>query len=94
MKVLYIFLFASILTRMSAQEQVYKDTVYDPDIHTVIWERVEGDGGWEDLPVVRMTEDSLKLQFDDLGTFDYDYYYEIIHCTRDWKQSPQLLETV
>jgi len=31
--------------------------------------------------------DILFISFDDLGEEEEDYYYELIHCTRDWKIS-------
>lgn len=81
----------SLIWPLTAQQLVYKDTIYDPDIKTVVWEKLGGPEGSE-MAIVGLNNGSLLLSFDDLGTFEYDYYYEIIHCTRDWRPSPQLQE--
>lgn len=88
---LVLFCFAMVLTTFGgAQEVVYKDTIYDPDIRAVVLEKPGGGTSYE-MPIIPMTG-RLMLEFDDLGAFEYDYYYEIIHCTRDWQPSTNLLE--
>lgn len=38
------------------------------------------------IPIFKMDE-SFRFSFDDLIGDEADYYYKIIHCTRDWKVS-------
>lgn len=38
------------------------------------------------IPIFRLNE-SFQFSFDDLMGSEANYYYKIVHCTRDWKQS-------
>lgn len=38
------------------------------------------------IPIFKMDE-SFRFSFDDLIGDEADYYYKIVHCTRDWKVS-------
>lgn len=88
---LLLLCFTLTASTLVAQTAVYKDTIYDPDIRSVVLEK-PGLGLSYEMAVIPMNGGRLTLEFDDLGPFEYDYYYEIIHCTRDWRRSPQLLE--
>lgn len=40
------------------------------------------------FPLIRMgSGERVKLMFDDLGDDDAQYFYEVLHCTWDWKKS-------
>lgn len=43
----------------------------------------------DQFPIVRIGE-SITLEFDDLLANEQDYYYKIIHCDYDWKNSSLL----
>ncbi len=69
-----------------AREIVYKDVVYKNTIKTVQFYRE----GWQlSYPFFHMDDDiHLILSFDELGNTINNYSYKIIHCTKDWAESP------
>ncbi|MBK9290126.1 MAG: DUF5103 domain-containing protein [Bacteroidetes bacterium] len=70
---------------LSAQDLVYDDHNYLPEIQSVQFYR--GDDPLSD-PVLRTDEaGSLTLAFDMLGDMAYIFDYTIIHCNRDWTPS-------
>lgn len=64
---------------------VFKNQVMDERIRTVQLYRE----GWNlSYPILKLNSDEkLDLHFDLLSDHSEDYYYTIIHCDKDWKQS-------
>jgi hypothetical protein len=63
----------------------YENFIYEDNIKTVILRQT---GTNEALTIIPLHSfNSLKLQFDELGTKDDFYQYTFIHCTYDWKES-------
>jgi len=63
----------------------YDNYTYNDSINAVKIFRL----GWRmSYPVIGLnTDDKIKLIFDEVGRDVKDYYYKIIHCTKDWKPS-------
>ncbi len=58
----------------------YKDSIFAVKIFRAGWRM--------SYPVISLnSNDQIKLIFDEVGRDVKDYYYKIIHCTSDWKQS-------
>ena len=92
------FMFRGILSLLlistyyisQAQNIAYKDTIYRDGIYSVIFEKK---GQPFEVPVIALnSSERIKLQFDDLGEEQMDYYYKIVHCDRNWNPSPLLNE--
>jgi hypothetical protein len=78
-KVLFIFLFFFILTKLNAQ---ISDSVYSPNIKTV---RLYNSSNQLSFPVISLNSNQLlELHFDDLSADVKYYYYTYQLCNRDW----------
>lgn len=78
-----IFFFTVIINTLSMVAQtVVTDSVYSPNIKTVIL----GKQGVEmSLPIIQLgSNERLMLRFDELGDNSNYYRYRIDHCTHDW----------
>ncbi|HEX2975201.1 MAG TPA: DUF5103 domain-containing protein [Bacteroidales bacterium] len=64
---------------------VFRNEVLDGRLRTVQLYRE----GWNlSYPILKLNSDEkLELHFDLLSDHSEDYYYTIIHCDKDWKQS-------
>lgn len=81
-----IFFFTVIINTLSMVAQtVVTDSVYSPNIKTVIL----GKQGVEmSLPIIQLgSNERLMLCFDELGDNSNYYRYRIDHCTHDWQIS-------
>lgn len=81
-----IFFFTVIINTISMVAQtVVTDSVYSPNIKTVIL----GKQGVEmSLPIIQLgSNERLMLRFDELGDNSNYYRYRIDHCTHDWQIS-------
>lgn len=81
-----IFFFTVIINTISMVAQtVVTDSVYSPNIKTVIL----GKQGVEmSLPIIQLgSNERLMLRFDELGDNSNYYRYRIEHCTHDWQIS-------
>ena len=81
-----IFFFTVIINTLSMVAQtVVTDSVYSPNIKTVIL----GKQGVEmSLPIIQLgSNERLMLRFDELGDNSNYYRYRINHCTHDWQIS-------
>lgn len=81
-----IFFFTVIINTLSMVAQtVVTDSVYSPNIKTVIL----GKQGVEmSLPIIQLgSNERLMLRFDELGDNSNYYRYRIDHCTHDWQIS-------
>lgn len=72
--VLLILLYVSIIPAFAAGDPYY--------IKSVSFNQ----GNESLIPIFRLNE-TFRFSFDDLMGSETDYYYKIVHCTRDWKQS-------
>lgn len=72
-----------------AQTQEFQDHVYDENIRTVLFYPVDGEThNVLAFPVIYLQKtEVLQLDFDELGDQYKNYYYKLIHCNHDWKQS-------
>ena len=89
-KVFFIILTSCIVLpgfkSYSQNENFYYETaVYKEEIKTAVMYRL----GFElSNPVIGLNEDQkLLMKFDDLASEVKDYYYTVIHCDADWKES-------
>lgn len=81
-----IFFFTVIINTLSMVAQtVVTDSVYSPNIKTVIL----GKQGVEmSLPIIQLgSNERLMLRFDEMGDNSNYYRYRIDHCTHDWQIS-------
>lgn len=64
---------------------VFENKIYRKSIRTVQLHRE----GWSlSAPVITLNSDeTLILNFDELGSDVADFYYTVVHCDRNWKQS-------
>lgn len=64
---------------------VFENKIYKKSIRTVQMHR----NGWSlSAPVITLNSDeSLLLSFDELSQDVEDFYYTVVHCDRNWKQS-------
>ena len=81
-----IFLISAFFNVSEQQDKFYYETaVYKETIKTAYMFR---DGFALSNPVVSLNDDQeLIMKFDDLGTDAKDYYYTLIHCDTEWKES-------
>ena len=90
LKVKAVFVFVFVLTlvnRVTAVElpSVFENRIYKKTIHTV---RTFRDGWPMSNPVINLnSNEAVILNFDELSTAPGDYYYTVVHCNRNWKQS-------
>lgn len=65
----------------------YTNKVYSDQIRSI---QIVVNGIISSVPVMRLnSSDRLVVQFDDLSEEeDNEFYYKIIHCTKDWEPSP------
>jgi len=72
----------STLLTNNLQDEVFRDTVIDKSIHTVVFSRA---GFPLSLPFIYLhSNDKLELVFDDLNKQSTYYAWELIHCTYNW----------
>ena len=81
-----IFFFTVIINTLSMVAQtVVTDSVYSPNIKTVILGK---QGVQMSLPIIQLgSNERLMLRFDELGDNSNYYRYRIDHCTHDWQIS-------
>ncbi|WP_167619730.1 DUF5103 domain-containing protein [Maribellus sediminis] len=86
LRILSIILFLAFLTGYAQDGNFYYETaVYKETIKTALMYRT---GFVLSNPVMGLNENqSLTFKFDDLDSNVKDYYYTIIHCDADWKES-------
>jgi hypothetical protein len=74
-----------ILSARAQDSKVYDDRIFGDQIKTVQLYRE----GWNlSYPILRLnSNEKLLLHFDLMADQSEDYYYTIIHCDKDWKQS-------
>tara|TARA_B100000902_G_scaffold149672_1_gene146246 strand:- start:12682 stop:13965 length:1284 start_codon:yes stop_codon:yes gene_type:complete len=66
-------------------QYVFEEEIYDKNIHTVTLHLEEDPLS---QPIIRLgSSDKILLSFDDFSENLEDYYYTIIHCNSDWKES-------
>jgi len=78
-------IFAGFRSYSQTENYYYETAVYREEIKTALMYRL----GFElSNPVIGLYEDQqLLMKFDDLANEVKDYYYTIIHCDADWKES-------
>lgn len=80
-------LLCSILLSLSAllSHSLYTTVTPDCGVATV---RVAVNGDQLARPVAALGgDDVVEISFDDLSTSSYNYYYKVIHCDANWRQS-------
>lgn len=80
-------IFCSILLSLSTllSHPLYTMVLSDCGVATV---RVTVNGDQLARPVAALGgDDVVELSFDDLSTTSYNYYYKVIHCDANWRQS-------
>lgn len=67
----------------------YADMEYQENIRTVMLHPANDPTGF---PLLNLNDPDARLQlsFDGLNAGDQDYYFTVVHCTKDWKPSPLL----
>ncbi|WP_430935430.1 DUF5103 domain-containing protein [Saccharicrinis sp. 156] len=88
-KITSIFMWLTIAV-LSALAQPITNTVHKHKIKTVLCHKL----GWPlSYPIIGLNgNDQIELSFDDLDGETKDFYYNIIHCDKNWEPS-QLMET-
>ena len=82
---LLIFACNSAYSQYRPPDNIYPDAVFNSDIKTC---RILKDGWDTSYPISRMDDEKpLVLTFDELSKNARNYYYSIIHCDADWRQS-------
>lgn len=92
-KYYFIFFFSAINYISFAQsglqsqqdDPVWENKIYKQGINTVLIYKE----GWElSMPVIKLNSDEkIMLEFDETGNQKNRYYYTLMHCTPDWKES-------
>ncbi|PTN07857.1 DUF5103 domain-containing protein [Mangrovibacterium marinum] len=80
-----IVIFSLNSRAQAAFDQVYRNQVFIPDIHSV---QLFSSGSVLSMPVLSLgTDEQLVLKFDDLSGQVKNYNYTILHCDADWRES-------
>lgn len=85
--ILILLFFSLSIFQVTAQEEkyYYENAVFDENIKSVLMHR---EGFELSNPVLNINDEiSLVFKFDDLSGEPKNYYYTIIHCDADWKES-------
>ena len=90
MKLFFTLLLSICLYITGANAQTdfeYTNSVYSNQIKSI---QTLVNGIITAVPVMRLnSSDRLVIQFDDLSEEeDNEFYYKLIHCTKDWEASP------
>ncbi len=87
----YLILFNIILFNVVfayGQQNRFSNSIYYPSIHSL---RAFVEGNEQSYPVIELFGDNhILIEFDDLGSNERDYSYQIIHCNYDWSVSELL----
>lgn len=80
-----LIIFGSVLSLAQEGNYYYETAVYKESIKTALMYRT----GFElSNPVLGLNEvQTLTMKFDDLAEDVRDYYYTVVHCDADWKES-------
>ena len=83
----FVLLILTRLALMGQTEFEYRNYVYSDQIKSL---QCIVNGIISSVPVMRLnSSDKLVIEFDDLSEEeDNEFYYKIIHCTKDWEPSP------
>lgn len=82
---IFLLMIASGTSLFSQEKFINRDTIYDPDIHTVI---LENPYNPNDLPIILLEEyNPLVLRFDEFRSDISIFYVKIEHCNKDWQPS-------
>ena len=77
--------FAGFISHAQNDNYYYETAVYKEEIKTALMYRL---GFVLSNPVIGLNEDQkLLMKFDDLASEVKNYYYTIIHCDTEWKES-------
>jgi hypothetical protein len=83
------FLFVALLCisiACKAQELVYDNYVYDPEVKTVVFSKAGVDDRY---PIMNLNSaEQLELGFDILGTRNEFFQYSLTHCDANWNPTP------
>lgn len=75
-----------VFSYLSTYAQVQKDTIYNSNIHTVLFYNIQKE---QSFPIIELgSSDVLQLKFDDFHDDYISYSYSLEHCDVDWKISP------
>jgi len=84
-RIIMILLFVNLAAFSQDKNFYYETAVYKEEIKTPLMYR---EGFELSNPVIGLNEgQNLVMKFDDLSDEVKDYYYTIIHCDPDWKES-------
>ena len=87
LRVRYIFLTLAAVVCTTIQAQRHE--IYDEQIRTL---QVVANEDWLSMPVMKLNEGFVDIDFDDL-THEYRrYIYKVEHCEADWKVSEEILK--
>ncbi len=65
--------------------QGFQTKVFDENIHSL---QVKNDGINPIYPIINLnTNDKITVSFDEMSHDGHNYFYKLIHCNADWKQS-------
>lgn len=88
LRVRYIFLTLAAVVCTTIQAQRHE--IYDEQIRTL---QVVANEDWLSMPVMKLNEGFVDIDFDDL-THEYRrYIYKVEHCEADWKVSEEIFES-
>lgn len=80
-----LFASTTILAFSQFDKIEYDDVIYEENIHSVRFYPTADTLG---VPIIELgSNETLTLNFDDLGDENKDLYYKIIHCNADWQPS-------
>lgn len=83
--ILLVILISLDLQKISGQELIFEDHVFNDKIKTA---QVYREGWNLSYPVLKLNSgEKLELHFDLLSDQPEDYWYTVIHCNKDWQQS-------
>jgi hypothetical protein len=83
-----LLLLASFLFNfcVQAQELVYDNYIYDPEVKTVVFSKAGVDDRY---PIMKLNSDEkLELGFDILGNRNDFFQYSLTHCDANWNPTP------
>jgi len=78
-------IFNEEITQKIEKIVIYTNSTFNPKIKTILCHKTEEELS---LPIINLDSDeTLLVSFDDLDADIKNYYFTIIHCNADWKES-------
>jgi len=78
-------IFNEEITQKIEEIVIYTNCTFNPKIKTILCHKTEEELS---LPIINLDSDeTLLVSFDDLDADIKNYYFTIIHCNADWKES-------